>query len=69
MEELRANVAISIDKIVSQIVELSLEKRTGSESRDIYSVLIDVSLEIGEVMRLILEQERNLQRTQLSQNP
>ena len=48
----------SIDKVVSQIVELSLEEHTGDSTRDMYSVLLKVGLRIGEIMRLTLEQER-----------
>ena len=37
---------------------LLIEKHTGDAVRDMYSVLLEISLEIGEMMRLTLEQER-----------
>ena len=48
----------SVEKIVSQIVELSLDISSGDQTRDIYSILLRVSLETGRIMSQNLEQER-----------
>ncbi len=48
----------SVEKIVSQIVELSLDINSGDQTRDIYSILLSVSLETGRIMSQNLEQER-----------
>lgn len=48
----------SVEKIVSQIVELSLDISSGDQTRDIYSILLSVSLETGRIMSQNLEQER-----------
>lgn len=48
----------SMDKIVSQIVELSLDINSGNQVRNIYSTFLKVSEEIGKVMCQTLEQER-----------
>ena len=48
----------SVEKIVSQIVELSLDINSGDQTRDIYSILLRVSLETGRIMSQNLEQER-----------
>jgi len=50
---------ISVDKIVSQIVELSLEKSSNDPVRNIYSVSMEISLEICKIMQIIRTQERN----------
>jgi hypothetical protein len=42
----------SIEQIVCQIVELSLDRHTGDSVRDIYSVMMDVG---HEVMRLFVQ--------------
>ena len=49
---------MSIEEIVSDIVKLSLEKGTDDNVRDLYSVLIDIDLEVGKIMKLIRDQER-----------
>lgn len=46
-----------IDKIVAEIVELSLLRRTGDAVRDIYTVTMDIHLKICAIMKLIREQE------------
>lgn len=48
----------SVNEIVSQIVELSLEKCTGDPVRDIYTVSMDIEMGLCEVMRLTQLQER-----------
>ena len=52
---------ISVDKIVSQIVELSLKKSSDDPVRNIYSVSVEIGSKICEVMRLIRVQERTTQ--------
>uniref|UniRef100_A0A6M3KFI9 Uncharacterized protein n=1 Tax=viral metagenome TaxID=1070528 RepID=A0A6M3KFI9_9ZZZZ len=51
-------MSTSIDLIVAQIIELSLQNNTGDEVRNIYSVLMEVSLKVGDIMRLIKEQSK-----------
>lgn len=46
-----------IDKIVSEIVELSLCRHTGDSVRDIYTVLMDMTFKITALMKIIREQE------------
>ena len=48
----------SVDKIVSQIAELSLERDSDDSVRNIYMVLMDINIETGKIMRLTREQER-----------
>jgi hypothetical protein len=46
-----------IDRIVSEIVELSLCRHTGDAVRDIYTVLMDMTFKITALMKIIREQE------------
>ncbi len=48
----------SVDKIVSQIVELSLDINSGNQTRDIYSAFLAVDSEVGKIVCQTLEQER-----------
>lgn len=48
----------SVDKIVSQIIELSFDINSGNETRDIYSVSLMVDVEVGKIMCQTLEKER-----------
>lgn len=50
----------TIETVVADIVELSLERGTGDPVRDIYAVLMDVSLKISELFREIREQEKDV---------
>lgn len=50
-------VELSIEKIISEIVELSLDRCTGDPVRDIYTVLMDITLEISKLFKHIREQE------------
>jgi len=47
----------SVDKIVSQIAELSLKKESSDPVRNIYSVMMEVNLNLCEIMRLMRQQE------------
>lgn len=46
-----------IDKLVSEIVKLSLQRCTKDPVRDIFNVMMDLSLKICELMKTIREQE------------
>lgn len=48
---------VSVEQIVTEIVELSLDRCTGDPVRDIYKVLLDITIEIMRIMKLIREQE------------
>ena len=48
----------SINIIVSQIIELALNINSNDQVRDIYSILLDVNLSVGEIMCKTLEQGR-----------
>ena len=48
----------SVDKIVSQIVELSHDINSGNQTRDIYSAFLAVDSEVGKIVCQTLEQER-----------
>ena len=47
-----------IDLIVSQIVELSLEKKSPDPVRNIHSISLTVDNKIEDIMRNLREQER-----------
>lgn len=55
----RFSGSISIDKIVSFIVEKAMERNTEDIVRDIYSVYMELGLKISEIFRQIQCQERN----------
>jgi hypothetical protein len=48
----------TIETVVADIVELSLKRDTGDPKRDIYTVLMDLSLKISGLFREIWEQEK-----------
>ncbi len=50
-------MTISVEQIVTEIVELSLDRCTGDEVRDIYTVTMDIMLKICDIMKTIREQE------------
>jgi hypothetical protein len=50
-------MTLSVEEIVTEIVELSLDRCTGDSVRDIYTVLMDITLEISKLFKLIREQE------------
>ncbi len=49
---------ITIDKIASEIVEMSLCRNTGDPVRDIYTVTMDLMTAVCAIMRKIREEER-----------
>lgn len=48
----------SLDKIVQDIITLSLEKDSSDPVRDIYSVWMELGLAIGKIMKQTREEER-----------
>ena len=50
----------SIENILSMIVQISLDRETGDPVRDIYTVMMDIHLGIGNLFKSIREQERQL---------
>ncbi len=49
----------NLPQISNDIVKLSLEKTSDDDVRNIYSVLLDLNIEVGELMKQIRKQERN----------
>ena len=54
----RGYIVATIDQIVSDIIELSLERPSNDEVRNIYSVYMIACREVGKVMKSIREGER-----------